>query len=275
MYFSGGVNPLHFVFNRLSLKEELKQKQTISISEEDIEGLRKTGQIVAMVLMEMINHLKPGITSYHLDQIAERNFKLLKANSAPLKEGFPGNTCISVNEVIAHGIPNKKILRCGDRVNIDVSAEHNGYYGDVAYTVILGNSNHETNKLLECAKRATLKAIDLSVGGTPVNRIAKAIEDEARSNDFTIIKNLCSHGVGKSLHAYPNNIINYYDPEETLILQEGMVIAWEPYVSTCAVRAIELNDEWNLTTHNQSDVAQFEHTILVTKDKPEILTSLA
>jgi methionyl aminopeptidase len=247
---------------------------TAPYSEKDIEGLRKSGQIVAKVLWEMINFLKPGITTARLDEVAGRNFKLLKAKSAPRMEGFPGNTCISVNEIIAHGVPGSRILRCGDRVNIDVSAEHNGFFGDVAYTVILGNSSHESNKLLECAKRATLKAIDLSVAGTPVREITKVIEKEARDNDFTIIKNLCSHGVGKSLHAFPENIINYYDSDETLILEAGMVIAWEPYVSTCAIRAIELDDEWNLTTHNKSDVAQFEHTILVTSDRPEIFTVL-
>jgi len=224
--------------------------------------------------MEMINNLKPGITSYQLDQIAKKYLKLHKAKSAPRMMDFPGHTCISVNEIIAHGIPNNRVMQCGDRVNIDVSAEHNGYFGDVAYTVVLGKSNHETNKLLECAKQATLKAVNMSVAGTPINEISKMIEEEARQNDFTIIKNLCSHGVGKCLHVFPENIVNYYDPDETIILKEGMVIAWEPYVSTCAVRAIESCDEWDLTTHNQSDVAQFEHTVLVTNDKPEILTRL-
>ena len=243
-----------------------------AISEEDIVGLRKSGKIVATVLLEMINKLKPGITSFELDQIAGKYLKQHNASSAPRKIGFPGNTCISVNEIIAHGIPNKRVLKCGDRVNIDVSAEYNGYFSDVAYTVILGNSHHVKNKLLDCAKRATLKAISLSVAGTRVNKIANAIEEVARADEFTIVKNLCSHGVGKSLHAFPENINNYYDPEETLVLKEGMVIAWEPYISTCAVRAIESGDQWNLTTHNKSHVAQFEHTILVTSDIPEILT---
>jgi methionyl aminopeptidase len=243
-------------------------------SEKDIDGLRASGQIVAKVLLEMINKLKPGVTTAYLDEIAGKNLKLLSANSAPKLEGFPGNTCISVNEIIAHGVPSKRTLRCGDRVNIDVSAEHNGYFSDVAYTVILGNYFHESSRLLDCAKKATLLAVNLSKAGTPVNEISRAIENEARDNDFTIIKNLCSHGVGKSLHDHPANIINYYDPEETLLLEEGMVIAWEPYVSTGAVRAIERDDEWNLTTHNKSDVAQFEHTVLVTNDKPEILTVL-
>jgi methionyl aminopeptidase len=253
----------------------LKNFDIPTYTEEDLNGLRKSGQIVAKVLWEMINILKPGITTKKLDDVAGKILRQLNAKSAPRLEGFPGNTCISVNEIIAHGIPNKRILKCGDRVNIDVSAEHNGYFGDIAYTLILGDSNHQTSELLDCAKQATLDAVKMSVHGTPVNAIGKHIEDLARSNDFTIVKNLCSHGVGKSLHAVPKNILNYYDPDETLILQEGMVIAWEPYVSAGACRAIELrDDDWNLTTHNKSDVAQFEHTVLVTKSTPEILTLL-
>lgn len=253
----------------------MKNLDIPAYTEEDLNGLRKSGQIVAKVLWEMVNILKPGITTKKLDDAAGKILKQLNATSAPRLEGFPGNTCISVNEIIAHGIPNKRILKCGDRVNIDVSAEHNGYFGDIAYTVILGDLNHETNALLDCAKQATLDALKLSVHGTPVNSIGKHIEDLARNHDFTIVKNLCSHGVGKSLHAFPKNILNYYDPDEKLILQEGMVIAWEPYVSAGACRAIEKrDDDWNLTTHNKSDVAQFEHTVLVTKNTPEILTLL-
>ena len=249
------------------------QEKVPKHSEEDIEGLRESGKIVANVLLEMINQLKPGITPFQLDQTAAKYLKQFKAKSAPLLTGFPGYTCISVNEIIAHGVPSKKMLKCGDRVNIDISAEHNGYFSDVAYTVLLGNHNHETNGLLECAKKATLKAVEMSVAGTKINKIAQKIESIARQKNFTIIKNLCSHGVGKCLHAYPQNIINYYDPDEKLVLEEGMVIAWEPYVSSCAVRAIEAEiDEWSLTTHNKSDVAQFEHTVLVTADGYEILT---
>ena len=270
LYFKG-ESSLSF-FND-SIKPNLLLEKP-SFNHEDIDGLRNSGRIVARVLMEMINKLKPGITSLYLDQLAGKYMKQLGANSAPQKVGFPGNTCISVNEIIAHGIPNRRILRCGDRVNIDVSAECNGYFGDVGYTVILGETNHETNKLLDCAKEATLKAVKMSVAGTPVNDISRAIENHAKANEFTIVKNLCSHGVGKSLHAFPENIVNYADPDETLVLKKDMVIAWEPYISTCAVRAIESDGEWNLTTHNKSDVAQFEHTILVTDDHPEILTVL-
>lgn len=252
----------------------LTSRPSIRCTETDVEGMRKSGRIVAEVLWEMIDHLRPGMTTLKLDELAGKYLKKFGAKSAPKIMGLPSHTCISVNEIIAHGIPNKRILRCGDKVNIDVSAEHNGYFGDVAYTVIIGESTHETNPLLTTAKSATLKAIKASVAGTPINKISKIIEQEARKNGYTIIRNLCSHGLGKCLHAYPQNISNYENPEETLVLQEGMFLAWEPYISSGAIRAIGAENDWNLTTHDQSEVAQFEHTILVTNGKPEILTVL-
>lgn len=251
----------------------MTEQPEIHCKEADIEGMRKSGHIVAQVLWEMIDRMRPGITSIKLDEIAGKYFKMFNANSAPKRVGFPCQTCISINEIIAHGIPDKRILRCGDKVNIDVSAEHNGYFGDVAYTVIIGESAHETNPLLACAKRATIKAINASIAGTPINKISKIIEEEARQNGYTIIRNLCSHGIGKCLHAFPKNILNYRN-DETLVLEEGMFLAWEPYVSSGAIRAIGTDNDWNLTTHDQSEVAQFEHTIMVTNGKPEILTVL-
>ncbi|NJN25133.1 MAG: type I methionyl aminopeptidase [Cyclobacteriaceae bacterium] len=250
----------------------LIKKPNFSKTDKEIAGLRKSGKIVATVLWEMINAIRPGMTTQRLDEIAGYYLKKMEASSAPRLEGFPGNTCISVNEIIAHGIPGKRILRCGDKVNIDVSAAHKGFFGDVGYTIILGGLTHSSNQLLECAKQSTLTAVTMSTAGTPVNQIARAIEEQTRTCGYTIIKNLCSHGVGKSLHACPQNILNYYHPEETLALEPGMVIAWEPYISTGATRAQESCNEWNLTTHNHSDVAQFEHTVLVTDGKPEILT---
>lgn len=239
----------------------------------DLAGMRNSGKIAATVLRDMMNAVKPGITTANLDKLAARLLRLHKANSAPRQEGFPGYTCISVNEIIAHGVPGKQVLQIGDRINIDVSIEHGGYYGDVAFTMIIGEHGPCSSPLLECAKEITMKAAMMSTAGTPINSISKMMEDSARSNQYSIIRNLCSHGVGKTLHAYPTNILNYYDPEEAIILRAGMVIAWEPYISGGACRAIQQDgDDWNLTTHNKSEVAQFEHSVLVTDGAPEILT---
>ncbi|MDZ7605304.1 MAG: type I methionyl aminopeptidase [Cyclobacteriaceae bacterium] len=244
------------------------------LSDHDLAGMRKSGKIAATILWDMVNAVRPGITTANLDKLAARLIKLHKANSAPKQEGFPGYTCISLNEIIAHGVPGKQVLRLGDHINIDVSIEHNGYYGDVAYTLIIGENGPESNPMLDCARQITMDAAMMSIADVPINSIAKVIEDTARSNQYSIIRNLCSHGVGKSLHAFPTNILNYYDPEETLVLREGMVIAWEPYISNGACRAIQQESEWNLTTHNKSNVAQFEHMVLVTAGLPEILTLL-
>ncbi len=244
------------------------------LNDQDLEGMRKSGKIAATVLWDMINATRPGITTANLDKLAARLFKLHKAYSAPKQEGFPGHTCLSVNEIIAHGVPGKHVLKYGDRINIDVSIEHQGYYGDVAYTLIIGENGPCSNPLLDCAHQITMDAAMKSIANTQINSIGKFIEDTARSNQYSIIRNLCSHGVGKTLHAFPTNILNYYDPEETTVLREGMVIAWEPYISSCACRAIQQEGDWNLTTHNKSAVAQFEHTVLVTDGLPEILTLL-
>jgi len=242
------------------------------LHDHDLAGMRKSGKIAATILWDMINEIRPGITTANLDKLAARLLKLHNANSAPKQEGFPGYTCISVNEIIAHGIPGKRVLCVGDRINIDVSVEHCGYYSDVAYTLIIGENGPCSNSLIDCAQQITMDATKKSIAGTPISSISKMIEDTARSNQYSIIRNLCSHGVGKTLHAFPTNILNYYDPEEALVLREGMVIAWEPYISSGACRAIQQEGDWNLTTHNKSVVAQFEHTVLVTDGLPEILT---
>jgi len=242
----------------------------------DIKGLRQAGQRAARVLQGTIQSIRPGMTVRDVDENAGQIMRDLGVRSAPkLVENFPGNICISTNEIIAHGVPSDRVLRCGDRINLDVSVEFNGYFGDVAYSLIIGKEQPKLDRLCKVAKAITFRAVELSLPGTPVNHIARMIEQEARKHDFTVVKNLCSHGIGKDLHAYPANILNYYDPNETLKLEEGMVIAWEPFISDGACRAIESEcDDWSLTTHNNSHVAQFEHTVLVTNNQPEILTVL-
>ncbi|MGF1638435.1 MAG: type I methionyl aminopeptidase [Cyclobacteriaceae bacterium] len=244
-------------------------------SEKEIECLRKAGRIVATTLWEMINMIKPGVSTLELDQVAGKVLAQHGARSAPaLLHNFPGHTCISVNHIIAHGRPDKRKLRCGDIINIDVSAEIDGFFSDVGYTTTIGNANEELVELCQCSKNALLKGISVCKPGEPIASIGKIIEKEARENGYTIIKNLCSHGVGKSLHVSPVNIFNYDEPSQEGILEEGMVIALEPYLSTGACRAIELEDGWTMTTHNHSFVAQFEHTLLITSNQPEILTRL-
>ena len=218
----------------------------------------------------------PGITPFEMDQRAGEVMKQLHLRSAPKKlNRFPAYTCVSVNNIIAHGVPDHRALRVGDQVNIDVAIEMNGYYSDVGYTFLLRLGHHQLDHQCKVARRATFLAIRNSRAGVKLNEIARIVENFVRGQGYTILKNLYSHGVGKSLHDHPANILNYYDPSETLELEPGMVIAWEPFVSSGASRAILSDkDDWSLTTHNQSRVVQYEHSILVTESQPEILTVL-
>ena len=167
-------------------------------SEKDLKKLAAIGKIVAVVRDEMVKQVKPGITTKELDEIGKRVLRNYGAHSAPMCEyNFPGYTCISVNDEAAHGIPGAKILKRGDSVNIDVSAELNGYFADTGATVVVDNADQLKNNLCECSKSALLKAIAKVKAGTPINRIGKAIYDEAASNGFKVIKNLAGHGIGR------------------------------------------------------------------------------
>lgn len=244
-------------------------------SEEDIKSLRRAGKIAANTLYEVIGKIRPGVTTQFIDDYAGTIIKQNGAKSAPRHlEKYPANICISVNEIVAHGLPKKRMLRCGDLVNVDIAIVYDDFVADLGYTLMIGEVDDDMQNLCRCSQNALFKAVSVCKPGTPFCEIGKAIENEARKNDYTVLKNLCSHGVGKKLHEYPANILNYYDESQTDVLEKGMVIALEPFISTGACRAIEANDGWSLTTHNNSRVAQFEHTVLITDDKPEILTVL-
>jgi methionyl aminopeptidase len=239
----------------------------------DIEALRRVGHVVAETLEIMKASLEEGIETRELDAMAERNFARHGAVSAPRKAyRFPGATCISVNEAIAHGIPGPRRIRKGDLVNLDVSAELDGYYADTGYTIAFGGGDEETAKLCDCSRRALRKAIALAKPGQKLNRIGRAIEEEAVRNGFAVIRNLTGHGTGGALHEYPDEIRNYYDPRQKGALAKGMVVAIETFVSTGAEWAEEAGDGWTLTTEDGSRVAQYEHTLIVTDGDPIITT---
>lgn len=241
----------------------------------DIEALRAVGHVVAETLQIMKAALEEGIETRELDALAARNFARHGAVSAPRKVyKFPGETCISVNEAIAHGIPGPRRLRKGDLVNLDVSAELDGYYADTGYTAVVGGADEETRKLCECCQRALRKAIALARPGRKLSHIGRAIEDEANGNGFAVIRNLTGHGTGGALHEYPHEIRSYYDPRQKGTLEKGMVVAIEPFVSTGAEWAEDAGDGWTLTTADGSRVAQYEHTLIVTDGEPIITTLL-
>lgn len=243
---------------------------------EELEGLKEIGRICAIIRDMMQKETKAGMTTKEIDMIAKRLFEEHDAKSAPITEyDFPGYTCISVNEEVAHGIPGTRIINNGDLVNIDVSACKNGYYADTGISFVVGESTDPLKqKVCDVALMAFNEAMKKVKIGSKISQIGKAVNATARKNDLTVIKNLTGHGIGKNLHEEPKHILNYYDAFEKDLFKEGMVLAVEPFISTKATVVTDGKDEWAFETKDHSYVAQIEHTIVVTKEGPLLLTQL-
>lgn len=242
-------------------------------SEKDLEGLRRIGKIVARCLQFMQSKLEPGITTGELDAIGGQFLAAHGARSAPqLTYNFPGFTCISVNEEAAHGIPGMKVLKAGDLVNIDVSAELDGYFADTGGSAIIPPESKLHLQICTVAKQALENAMLEARAGAKLNRIGFAIETEARRHGLTVIENLGSHGVGRALHEEPGFIAGYYDKRDKRMLKENQVITIEPFVSSGAREVVDSGDGWTLITKPGVFTAQYEHTMVITKGKPLIMT---
>jgi len=248
----------------------------IITKEKDLAGMREISKIVALIMQEMVEKTVPGITTGELDELAARLLNKYGAASAPIScYNFPGYTCISVNEEIAHGIPGKRVLKPGDLVNIDVSAERHGYYADHGKTVLLEPGDKVGKRLIEASQKALENSIAEAVAGNRLNKIGKATEDTARRFGLGTIRNLCGHGVGRSLHEDPETINNYYEPHDRRVIQNGMVLAIETFIAERDDHVKEdKENHWTLRTPRHTRSAQFEHTVLVTEEEPLILTLL-
>lgn len=243
-------------------------------TKEDIAKLKVIGKIVADTLKLMMNEAKVGMTTKELDNIGKEYLEKHNAHSAPLiTYNFPGATCISVNEEIAHGIPSDRILSDGDLINIDVSAELEGYFADTGGSFVLGNSSIDQKRVMKATREALNAAMEVARAGTPLNQIGKAVEKVARKHGLKVIENLGSHGVGRALHEEPGFIANYYDPEDKRILKEGQVITIEPFLSTKTSWVKEASDGWTLLCDEGNLAAQYEHTMVITKNRPIIITA--
>jgi methionyl aminopeptidase len=243
-------------------------------SETDVEGLKAVGRVVSSVLREMLDALEPGMTTAELDELGHRSLERRGACSAPrVTYDFPGATCISVNEEAAHGIPGPRIIRPGDVVNVDVSAELGGYFADTGGTRVVPPSTPVKDRLCHAARLALGAAVQAARAGKPVNRIGSAIEQVARRHRFRIIRNLAGHGVGRALHEEPSGIVGYFDARDRRVLREGMVIAIEPFLSTRSTYVAEAPDGWTLLAPPGNLSAQYEHTVIVTRGAPIVLTA--
>ncbi len=235
-------------------------------NDEDLQKLRVIGRIVANTLRAMQEALRPGISTGELDALGAKLLASAGARSAPeLTYGFPGATCISVNEEIAHGVPGGRVIRDGDLVNIDVSAEKDGYFADTGASCIVGVAAPEIERLTRDGKRALWAGIGQVKTGAKLNAIGKAVETFARKNSYSLVRNLASHGVGRALHEEPGEIPTWYVPGDKRVMHEGLVFTIEPFLSLGAEWAEETGDGWTLVGAPARPTVQFEHTMVVTK----------
>ena len=242
--------------------------------ESELIGMKEISEVVGTTLKLMREYAKVGMSTKELDEYGGQLLKGYGAKSAPYETyGFPGYTCISINKEAAHGIPSEeKILKEGDLINIDVSAELNGFWSDNGGSFVLGKDIHNHQPLVDASKAILQKAIARIKGGVKISEIGYLIETEAKKSGFKVIKNLAGHGVGRSLHEEPENILNYRVKSNRERFKKNTTVAIETFISTNSTAALELNDGWTLVGNKGGYVAQHEQTILVTNTYPVILT---
>lgn len=240
---------------------------------DDIVGLKRIGHVVSLVLQRMHDVAEPGMTTRELDQIGDRLLSEYGARSAPrLTYDFPGATCISINEQAAHGIPGDRVIQAGDVLNVDVSAELDGYFADTGGTIVIPPATPLKTRLCHATRTALAEAMKCARAGKPINGIGAAIQRTAKTYGFRIIENLGSHGVGRALHEEPEHIAGYFDPSDRRTLKEGMVITIEPFLSTKSRVVTEEADGWTLSGARGNLSAQYEHTMIITKGAPIVVT---
>jgi methionyl aminopeptidase len=242
-------------------------------SHTEFEKLRTIGRIVRLALDQAAAAVRPGISTRELERIGARVLAQHGAEAAPPKTyGFPGALCISVNDEAIHGIPGPRELREGDLVKLDLVAEKDGFYADAAVTVSVGPPGIAAVALMRCAESAFERGAGKATAGSRVCEIGRAVESETRRRGFQVIRELCGHGVGRAIHEQPN-VPNYYDSRCRTRLTEGLVITIEPIVAAGQGRGMLATDGWTIRTADGALSAHYEHTLVITKGAPILLTA--
>jgi methionyl aminopeptidase len=240
---------------------------------EELAGMRAAGAIVCLMLSAMKRAVRVGITTGELDEVGAEVMMQHGARSAPrLVYKFPGVNCISVNDEAVHGIPGKRALRSGDLVKLDVTIEKDGFMADAAVTVPVGEVTEERRQLVECAERAFRKAMLVARAGFRVSDIGRAVEREVRRSGFSVIRDLGGHGIGRTIHEEPR-VPNFADPEANQILTAGLVITVEPIIAAGSGRTLVAPDKWTMITADHRPSAHYEHTLVIRKGAPMLLTA--
>ncbi|HEY4755626.1 MAG TPA: type I methionyl aminopeptidase [Ignavibacteriaceae bacterium] len=246
-------------------------------TKKEIDYIRESCRIVAETLKLVANNVQPGVTTIELDRIAEEyifsnNAKAaFKGYSQAGSYDYPASICVSIDDEVVHGIPGERVLKEGEIVSIDVGVLKNGYFGDAALSVAVGKISSDKEKLLEVTEKSLYEGIKEAKVNNRVHDISFAVQNYVEANGFSVVKDLCGHGVGKYLHeepAVPNYGVRGTGPK----LKKGMTIAIEPMVNTGTYKVKTAKDGWTVLTQDGLPSAHFEHTILVSNGSPEILT---
>ncbi len=242
-------------------------------SDQEFDGMRQAGRAVAHALETVRAVVSPGINTLELDRICANSLRAWGARSAPqLVYAAPSWAFYSVNDAIVHGLPSRKPLREGDLLTIDVTAELNGFMADAAITVPVGEIAKSSKRLMDCTHAALQQGLALAQAGNRVGQISHAISRMVSKNGFRVVHGLSGHGIGRTIHEDPE-VPNTFDRRCNALLEQGLVITIEPMVSSGSSRALTDDDGWTIRTSDGSFAAHFEHTIMITKGQPVLLTA--
>lgn len=242
-------------------------------TQEEIEKVRKASDLVSRTLGEVAKWIRPGVTTKQLDTVA-REF-ILDNGGKPTclgYHGFPGTLCIEVNETVVHGFPSQYVLKDGDIVGTDCVVELDGYNGDSCYTFAVGDIDPKVMALLETTRESLYKGIAAAKGGKRIGDIANAVQSYCEHHGFSVVREMCGHGIGKSMHEDPE-VPNYGRRGIGALLKPGMCICIEPMINMGSKNIVFEKDGWQTRTKDRKPSAHFEHTILITDESPEILTT--
>lgn len=244
-------------------------------TDKELSLMRKANWIVAIILLEIENRIKPGVNTYELDMWAEE--KILSLGAKPAfkgYEGFPATLCTSINNEVVHGVPSKdRILEEGDIIGIDVGTVYKGFYGDGARTFAVGKVSDEVRDLMNTCEKSLCEGIKMAKEGNRVNDISVAIDRFVRTRGYEIVRDLTGHGIGENLHEDPQ-VLNYDNGHKGPKLKMNMTLAIEPMITNGGYEIMTLNNGWTVVTADGSLSAHYENTIAITENGPEILTKV-
>lgn len=240
----------------------------------ELQALREVGRIAAEALAAMRKAVRVGVSTAELDRVGRTAMERHGARSAPeLVYDFPGATCISVNDEVVHGVPGPRVLAPGDVVKLDVTVEKGGFMADTACTVVVEPRSPEARRLAGCAKKAFEEALSVARAGEKVSRVGRIVQTIVQAQGFSVIPQLAGHGIGRTIHEGPE-VPNAYDPWLMERFHEGMIVTIEPIITSGKGKIVTGSDGWTVSTEDRRLAAHYEHTMMITRGRPVLLTAL-